>query len=461
MKNYQLIPGSFRDPSGFLFYRNGSIYRSVNISYKENYDHLMNSGLYSTLIKNNLLVPHKECLKNIFTCLHNTYKTIKPDIIPFISYPYEWCFSQLKHSAMTTLKIQKISRKFGMSLKDSSAYNIQFIRGKPIFIDTLSFEKYIEGKPWVAYRQFCQHFFAPLVLMCFKNIKLNLMSRLYIDGVSLNLASSLLPFRSYFHIPTLIHIHLHAISQNYFSGKSSKKPTRRLNSNSFIGIINNLESAVNKLSYKITDSEWSDYYNRNNNYQPESFSHKREIVNDYLNKVKQKTAWDLGANLGIFSRIASNHDIYTISCDSDPVVVEMNYRNCLEEKIENILPLVIDLTNPSPNIGWANEERSGLINRGPCEVVLALALIHHLAIGNNLPFLQFAKFLSKICNFLIIEYIPKDDSQAHKLLLRREDIFETYSKDNFEAEFKEYFQIIAIKKIKKSKREMYLMKKIK
>jgi len=141
-------------------------------------------------------------------------------VVPFISYPYEWSFSQLKAAALATLEIQKRALAFGMSLKDSSAYNIQFVHGKPILIDTLSFEMYQEGLPWVAYRQFCQHFLAPLALMSYRDIRLNQLLRVYLDGIPLDLAASLIPFRTRFKLPLQLHIYLHARSQRHFSAKA-------------------------------------------------------------------------------------------------------------------------------------------------------------------------------------------------------------------------------------------------
>ena len=248
---------SFRDPSGFLFYRNGSVYRQINIEYQENYDHLMSSGLYDLLVEDDLLVPHIEIdVKS--PSPEKAYKIIKPEPIPFISYPYEWSFSQLKHAALTTLDIQKKILDFGMSLKDSSAYNIQFLKGKPILIDTLSFDKYHEGEPWVAYRQFCQHFLAPIALMWYKDIRFNQLLRIYIDGIPLDLASSTLPFYSYFRFPILTHIHLHARSQKYFADKALKTSAKKMSRMSFLGLIDSLESSIKKLKWKIRDTEWAD-----------------------------------------------------------------------------------------------------------------------------------------------------------------------------------------------------------
>ena len=150
---YSLEPSSFRDPSGFLFYRDDVLYRQINQSYKDDYDHLMTSGLYEELVNSKLLIPHQPSDDTTFYS-DDAYKIIRPEPIPFLSYPYEWSFSQLKQAALTTLEIQKIAMDFGMTLKDCSAYNIQFNDCKPVLIDTLSFERYYVGNIWKAYQQF-------------------------------------------------------------------------------------------------------------------------------------------------------------------------------------------------------------------------------------------------------------------------------------------------------------------
>ncbi len=386
------------------------------------------------------------------------YKTIEPELIPFISYPYEWCFSQLKNAALTTLEIQKTALNFGMSLKDSSAYNIQFRKGKPIFIDTLSFEKYSEGQLWVAYRQFCQHFLAPLALMSYKDIRLNQLLRVYIDGVPLDLASSLLPNRTRFSFSILSHVHLHAKSQKYFSNKSVTVNSQKMSRSSFLGIINSLETAVRKLKWQPNDTEWADYY-QDTNYTSKVFERKKQIIVEFLDIIKPKNIWDIGANTGIFSRIAGNRKIQTISFDIDPAAVEKNYLDSLKKKETDILPLLLDLTNPSSGIGWENQERMSLLERGPVEAVFALALIHHLAISNNLPLSKIAEFFAKICNYLIIEFIPKKDTQVQRLLSTREDIFPNYTQDAFENKFEQYFKIKKSIKIKDTYRILYLMEK--
>lgn len=457
IKNSINDPGSFRDPSGFLFYRDGHIYRQINAVYKKDYDMLMDSGLYRTLTDSNLLITHEEADIGRPDPA-KAYKIIKPEAIPFISYPYEWCFDQLKDAALATFKIQKISMDFGMTLKDSSVYNVQFLRGRPVFIDTLSFEKYHEGRPWVAYRQACQHFLAPLALMSYTDIRLNQLFRIYMDGIPLDLASTLLPSSTNFSPSLLSHIHLHAKSQKHYADKTVNMKNRKMSRMSFMGLIDSIESTIRKLHHKTKATEWGNYY-EDTNYSPEAIEHKKEIVASFLDSTGPGIVWDLGANDGSFSRIASSRGLYTISFDIDPIAVGKNYFQIKKNNEDNILPLLLDLTNPSPGIGWENDERASLIKRGPAETVFALALIHHLAISNNLPLIKIADFFSLVCNNLIIEFVPKDDSQVQRLLSTREDIFPDYTKESFEIGFGKYFKIENIEKIKSSRRTMYLMKK--
>lgn len=457
--NNRKDPGSFRDPSGFLFCQGDSIFRQINHVYKENYDHLMRSGLYETLTNADLMIEHtEENIKIAQTETEKAYKIIKPERLSMISYPYEWCFSQLKKAALTTLEIQKQSLKFGMSLKDCSAYNIQLINGKPVLIDTLSFEKYIEGRPWPAYRQFCQHFLSPLALMSYTDIRLNQLLRVFIDGVPLDLAAKLLPFRSCFLFTLLSHIHLHAKYQDRFADRTVQTNRRKMSRAGFLGIIDSLEAGVRKLKWRHRGSEWDDYYEEIN-YSEEALNEKQQLVSEFLERIRPESVWDLGANIGLFSRIASNKGIQTMSFDNDPTCVEMNYRRVVDDKETHILPLFIDLTNPSPGIGWRHHERKSLMERGPADTVFALALIHHLTISNNVPFKEIGIFFSNICRFLIIEFVPKSDSQVQRLLASREDIFPDYTQQAFEATMKKYFFVKDVRKIEGTQRILYLMSK--
>lgn len=452
------LSASFRDPSGFLFRREGVLYRQVNQKYQPDYDRLMQSGLYQKLVAGGLLVSHQE-VEIKAEQPEIAYRILQPEIVPFISYPYEWSFGQLKDAALATLAIARQALEFGMLLKDASAYNIQFHRGKPVLIDTLSFEIYQEGKPWVAYRQFCQHFLAPLALMAFIDVRMSQLLRVYIDGVPLDLASKLLPGKTRWNFGLASHIHMHANAQKKYADQAIDKSTsqQRMAKLSLLGLLDNLESTVRGLKWTPEGTEWADYYDATN-YTRDAFDEKKTLVSTYIERVHPVQVWDLGANNGEFSRLATTKGIDTIAFDIDPSAVEKNYRVVKSSNEQKMLPLVLDLTNPSPSIGWENRERQSLAERGPVDLVLALALVHHLAISNNVPLERLGATLAALGRWLVIEFVPKDDSQVQRLLATREDIFPTYTPEGFEEAFSQSFDILEKKPINGSKRTLYLMK---
>ena len=452
--NGQLF-ASFRDPSGFLFRRDGTLYRQVNPVYEQEYTQLIESGLYEKLVKAGLLVSHIE-VDGVLPASDGAYKVLQPERVPFISYPYEWSFGQLKDAALATLSIQRRALKSGMSLKDASAYNIQFPRGKATLIDTLSFEIYREGQPWVAYRQFCQHFLAPLALMTLRDVRLNQLLRLYIDGVPLDLASGLLPAKTRLNFGLLTHIHLHAGAQKKYAGAEVKSHRGGMSKQAMTGLVDNLESTIRKLDWRPSGTEWGNYYDITN-YSDAAFEHKKQLVGEWAARVKPDLVWDLGANTGVFSRVAAGDGAYVVSSDIDPAAVEHNYRQVKAEKTQNLLPLLLDLTNPSPAIGWANRERDSFQGRGPADMLLALALIHHLAISNNVPLPQVAWFLRQLGKWLVIEFVPKSDSQVQKLLVSRADIFPEYTREGFEAAFNHSYVTRERVSLRESERILYLM----
>jgi len=454
MKISKIENSSFRDRSGFLFYYENEIYRIINFSYKKQYEKFMNSELYQKLEEKNLIITHSEIENLDIDC--DYYKIIKPEKIPFISYPYEWSFSQLKDAALLTLRIQKAAMKYGMTLKDGSAFNIQFHNGHPIFIDTLSFEIYEEGQIWKPYKQFCQHFLAPLALISKKDVRLNLLSKTFIDGIPIDLAAKLLPKTTFGNFGLMAHIHAHAKSQKHYENKDAKIKQKTLSKRSFEGLIESLKSSIEKMTWNVDSTEWGDYYS-DTNYTEKSFEEKKQFISLAIDQVKPKLVWDMGANTGVFSRLASTKGINTISYDIDPLAVEKNYLLSSQNSEQNILPLILDLTNPSSGIGWNHNERMSIIQRGPADMVFALALVHHLAISNNVPLNKLAEFFSQISKFLIIEFVPKSDSQVKRLLLTRDDIFENYDEKNFEIEFSKFFKIINSKKILDSERTIYIM----
>ena len=318
-------PSSFRDPSGFVFSDQNTILRQISTYYKKNYQLLKSSGLYEKLVEAKLLIPHSE-VPDTFN-FPETYKIIKPLKIPFISYPYEWCFSQLKDAALLTLHIQKKALQFGMSLKDATPYNIQFLEGKPILMDTLSFEKYEEGKPWVPYRQFCEQFLAPLSLMAYTNITLGKLTQEYVSGIPLDLTEQLLPLPSKLNPLVLIHLLLHGKSQkNYTRISKKQKEDHAFSRNALSGLIDSLYNGIKGLHPKSVKTVWTHYYeDYHPSYTKKSRTEKKEFVEKYLKINRPGNLCDIGANTGEYSQIAAKNGIVTLSLDNDPTAVEQNY----------------------------------------------------------------------------------------------------------------------------------------
>lgn len=457
-QNNQAYSASFRDNSGYIFQKDNLYYRYIAASYLPIYQAAVGAGLFSHLQAQGLLLPHSEVE------LGESHAVLLPEQLDFVSYPYEWSFSQYKDAALATLQIQEEALKHNFTLKDATAFNIQFHKGKPIFIDTLSFEPYVEGQPWVAYRQFCEHFLAPLALMALSDIRLAHLFRPFLGGVPLDLASKLLPWKTRFNMHLYWHVHLHAKQQEASASQTAPVPgsgvPSKLNKNSLLGIVESLKSAINSLTWTPKGTEWGDYY-ANTNYSSESFQQKKQIITQFLGQVTPTPtrAWDCGGNTGEFSRILSEQGIFTVSWDIDPAAVEKNYRQVKQAGETTLLPLLQDLTNPSGAYGWNLDERLSFIERGPVDVVLALALIHHLAISNNVPLGKISAFFAQLGSWLIIEFVPKEDSQTQKLLAHRKDIFDQYDQVGFEAAFSAHWDRVATVPIPQTKRTLYLLKK--
>jgi len=414
----------------------------------------MTSGLYQTLVSKGLLIEHAEI--NTSTSSQNDYLIIQPEKVPFISYPYEWSFNQLKDAALTTLKIQKYAMEFGMVLKDASAYNIQFLYNIPKLIDILSFEFYKEGSPWIAYGQFCRHFLAPLFLMAKVDVRLSQLLKIYIDGIPLDLASKLLKGKGGFAAKQHIHWHARSISKHSKDGENSNKvKTIHISKFSYTALIESLIHCVENINLYDVTTEWMNYYS-NTNYSDEAFLQKKNIISNFIKSENIDCVWDLGANDGTISHVALQSGANSIiAFDIDPIAVDNNYLK-VKKSEEKILPLIVDLTNPSPGIGFANVERLPINLRQKPDCILALALIHHLAISNNLPFEKIAEWLSQLTKNLIIEFIPKEDSQVQTLLATRTDIFSKYNNLEFEKAFGKYFNLVKCEHITESSRIIYL-----
>lgn len=454
------IKSSFRDPSGFVFKEGGQIFRAISDTYKPTWEQLKQTSVMTKAVEKKLVLPFTDVSDRFpdYPC------TITTPSIPFISYPYEWCFGQLKDAALHTLKLQILCLENGCSLKDASAYNIQFEGVNTQFVDHLSVDIRKDDKPWGAYLQFCKHFYAGLILTSYHGFSILKLFSNWIDGLPLDFASTLLPLRSYLSPSVAIHIHAHAKMQSKHSDarkSSAKVKGLNISRGSLIKLCQSLYSSIEQTRLPQIKTEWGNYY-QDTNYTEQGEADKKEVIERIASGNPGNLAVDLGANTGVYSKILSRHYSYVLACDIDVLAVEKHYQSLKNEKVNNILPLVLDLSNPSSAIGWANEERDSFQTRCQADCVSALALIHHLVMTAGIPFALIAEYFAKLLKregILIIEFVPKNDSQVERLLAAREDIFTDYCKQNFVEAFCQYFDLIDEYPISDSSRTVYVFKK--
>lgn len=423
------VAGSFRDPSGYVYESEQGLLRAVTSSYAEEYEALAASGLIARLVDRGLLLPFEE-VQDAGT---DAWRTLKPTRLPFISYPYEWSFGQLKDAALATLDIQLAALEKGLWLKDATAYNIQFWQGKPVLMDHLSFERVRPGA-WPAYRQFVMHFLAPLALMTNVDLRSGLLLKNHLDGIPLDYASRMLPRATWMNPRLFAHLHLHARLENKYSDtrsadlKQARTKIRQssVSTQTLQNLAHSLRAAVEAQQPPVVKTEWGDYYT-DTNYTPEAFAFKKDAVSRIVAKFQPARACDLGANNGEFSRVLAEHAQLVISSDIDPVAVHRNYERARSKGETKLVPVLQDICNPSPGLGWAGEERSSFLDRARCDFVMGLALIHHLCIGNNVPLGYVAAVFRRLSPVALLEFVPKEDSQVQRLLSAREDIFPDYN----------------------------------
>lgn len=437
---------SFRDPAAFVFSADGIVYRHLAPAYQPDYEQLMSSGLYASLSENGKLIPHEET--SLFA--EEAYKVIKPRQLSFINYPYEWGFEQLKAAALLTLDIQQEAMSFGMTLKDATGYNVCFEGSDPIFIDTSSFKRYDASKPWSAYRQFCQHFLAPLLLARYRGSSMLSLLMQYPDGIPLDLAAKLLPSKSSFSLLSLLHIQLQ--QKVAASGKNAAEQTSFTKAK-LSRIIDHLRSGITALTIRKETSHWSKYY-QESILSAEYLAGKRKAVLDLTGSLSFNAVLDLGANTGAFAMAFANQGKKVIAAESDRICVDQIFI-----RHSQVTAVCTDLMHPSPAIGWMNKERSTFLDRAKSDLILALALIHHLCIGKNLPFNLLAEGLAELGPYLLIEFVPKSDPKVSLLLETRDDIFPGYTEDNFRLAFLKYYSLVQEAELPASHRKLFLFKR--
>ncbi|HVM29460.1 MAG TPA: hypothetical protein VM305_01630 [Candidatus Limnocylindrales bacterium] len=452
-------PASFRDPSGVVYRRDGTLFRQISEAYAPNWELLLSSGLHADLVGRGWLLPHEEAAIDQ-RLDESAWRVIRPLELDFISYPYEWTFGQLRDAALLTLSVQSRAMAAGMMLKDASAYNIQFHEGRPVLIDALSFERADEDAPWIAYRQFCQHFLAPLALMALRDVRCGLMLRDFIDGIPLDMAAGLLPATSRLRFGLATHLHLHSRAQ-----RTSTRPAAadraaqvKLSRGRLEALLDSLRSAVEGLRWEPTGTEWAEY-GETTSYSQAAAESKARLVRQMLDRTDGDWVWDLGANTGYFSRLAADMGRRVVAVDGDAGAAERHYRYLRETDGTSVLPLVIDLANPSPALGWAHRERRSLVERANADVLVALALVHHLAIGNNVTLPLVSRFFAQLGRAAIVEFVPKSDPRVARMLATRADVFPNYSIDGFREAFSADWELVDEQPIEDSERTLFLFRR--
>ncbi len=440
------LAASFRDPAGFVFERDGELYRQILPYGVKAFEKFIDSGLCQKLIDKAALADFT------IESEDESGKVLHISRLPFISYPYEWCFSQLKEAALLTLECMLDALDVGMILKDASAFNIAFHKCRPVFLDHTSFDFYEEDKPWRAYRQFVMHFVAPLLLM--KKVDFRCLQLLMNDvgGIPLDLASRLLPWHSWLQMNTFMHIHLHAMLERKMSSSKSTRADDSLPRRRLIALLKGLNDWIVSFNPPTHATEWENYYN-DNSYTECGFEAKKQFVREFCSQKRVNSCIDLGANSGVFTRIAAEFAEVVIAADYDARTVEYLFQMGKNMKA-NIQPLLLDLNNPSPNLGVLCNERDSFFKRTKGDRVLGLALMHHLRITGNWSIRQIVSLFERLAPTALVEFVPLDDVQSQRLLRGREEIYQDWTLENVKNAFLEKYNNCNIRAIPDSGRKL-------
>lgn len=446
--------GSFKDPQGYVFYKNGKVFREINHIGMSNFLECDKQNIYKKSIARKFLINHRVVKNNKKNII------IEHEKIPFISYPSEWSFEQLKKAALHHIAFHKFLINNEFTLSDANFFNIQFIGNKPIFIDTLSIIPFSKIDYWYGYRQFCECFLYPLLIASSKQLRINLILKGYLNGIPLQDAYKLLSFKEKFSLFGLLHLvipYQFEKKKNLKKSHSSEPRKKKITKKSQLLILNQIEKFISKLKGpNITQSTWSNY-DKENFYSTIDIREKKRIIKKVINKIKPSLAIDIGCNTGAYSRVAIHSGCkYIIGYDFDHNVID---RASKEINNKLFLPLFLDVTNPTVNSGWLESERKGLIERSKeINFLMALAISHHIIIGKNIPIESFCRWISRLAPYGIVEFVPKDDPAIIQLLKFREDIFHDYSKTNFEINLSKYSKIIKSHTLPNSNRVLYEFK---
>lgn len=451
-------PGSYRDRNGAVFYRDGRVFRYVSARALANWRRLEQAPFFRQLRNQGRIVETGEVDPDLEDIALGPWAgVLEHERIPFVSYPYEWCFGMLKDAALLHLGLMRGALSAGMILKDSTPYNIQWKGAEPVFIDVPSFEPLEKGAPWVGYRQFCELFLYPLMLAAYKGADYRPWLRGRIDGIPAQEMRRLMSARDLLRPGVLMHVAAQSALQKRYAAGSDMRGTlaeagfdKRLIERN----VEKLSALVSRLEPPATKTQWSDY-DRTHSYDEAEFNKKADFVRAAAASRQWRLAWDLGCNTGTFSRIVAEHADSVVAMDGDWMAIERLYRREKAASTASILPLVVNLADASPNQGWRGLERKGIAERGRPELTLCLALIHHIVISANIPLADFIGWLAGLGTSVVIEFVGRDDEMVQTLLANREDQYADYHPETFRALLSARFDIKAEQSLKGGKRHIY------
>ena len=458
-----LETGSFRDPDSRVFIADGRVLRLLTEQGLADWRALAASTAFDELVRDGSLVGTREAddVTDLPGGLHGDVAAVlEHDVIPFVSYPYEWTFEMLRDAALLQLRILRLALHEHMVLKDSSPYNVQWRGAKPLFIDVGSFEQLRDGEPWAGYRQFCMLFLYPLLLQAWKDVPFQPWLRGSLNGISPQECRNLLSARDRLRRGALTHVVLHARLEHRYE-ESDADLKRELKTAGFsheliLANVKRLEKLISRLEWQPEHSAWSGY-GLETTYSPEDAERKASFVAEAVAEERPGLVWDLGCNEGRHARIAAEHADYVVAMDADRVVVDRLYRALKDENEMRILPLAVDVVDPPPALGWKGLERRPLPERGRPDLTLCLALIHHVSIGGNVPVAEFLDWLQGVTRSLVIEFVSPDDPMARRLLARkRPGDHPDYRTEWFEQCLSERFDVVRSEPLASGRRTLYL-----
>jgi len=453
-------PGSFRDRNGRVFYRDGGIYRTVGSEALASWEMLRATRFFGEAVGAGTIVATERVdpVSAHLGDLGPWAAVLKHERIPFISYPYEWCFGMLQAAALLQLDMLAAALDEEMTLKDSTPFNIQWRGTTPVFVDIPSFERYRAGEPWGGYRQFCKLFLYPLLLQAYKDVPFHAWLRGSIDGIDPGVINNLMSLRDLLRPGVLLHVTLQARAESrYAPGAVDVRQNLQRAGFSRAMIVNNvsrLRKLVAGLSWAAAGSTWSDY-GTSHSYSDADRERKLEFVRTVAAARQWALAWDLGCNEGTFSRIVAEHADTVVAVDADHLTLERLYRTLSESSQRTILPLYMNLSDPSPDLGWRGLERKAMTSRARPELILCLALIHHLVIAANVPLHEVLDYFAAIGGVLIIEFVDKSDPMVQRLLQNKVDQYGEYTRPEFERLLAERYDIVRSEALPSGTRTLY------